>query len=155
MTEVITIVGLLVAMAVSFVFSGMEAGLFALSRVRIRHMMRSGDRRAKVLYRYLDQPERFLWTILVGNTIANFLLVALVVTRLYGSWSMRMPAFWLLLFAVLFGCYVLLDLLPKVLFRRYPNRMCLATVTPFRWLNCVSDTGCYTGGLVRRMADTR
>jgi putative hemolysin len=96
--------------------------------------MRSGDQRATKLYSYLEKPERFLWTILIGNTIANFLLVALVVTRLYGYWSLSKPMFWVGLFAVLFTSYVLLDLLPKVLFQRLPNRMCLALVNPFRWL---------------------
>jgi putative hemolysin len=131
--EFVTIAGLLAAMSISFVFSGMEAGLFALSRVRIRHMMRLGDRLAARLYNYLEHPERFLWTILIGNTIANFLLVTLVVIRFYELWSLS-RIFWLGLCAVLFTSYVLLDLLPKVLFQRLPNRMCLALVNPFRWL---------------------
>ena len=42
--------------------------------------------------------------------------------------------FWLGLFGVLFLAYVLLDLLPKVLFQQFPNRMCLAMVKPFKWM---------------------
>lgn len=140
MTVVITIAGVVAAMAVSFVLSGMEAGLFALSRVRIRHLMRQGDQRARILHGYLEKPEQFLWTILAGNTIANFLLVTILITSLYGGVvSVRKPVFWLGLFAVLFLAYVLLDLLPKILFQRFPNRMCLAMVNPFRWV-----TACLT-----------
>ena len=43
-----TLVG--AAMASSFVFSGMEAGVAALSRVRIRNLMRQGNARAAVLH---------------------------------------------------------------------------------------------------------
>lgn len=50
---------------------------------------------------------------------------------------MREPVFWLGLFAALFTAYVMLDLLPKVLFHRFPNRMCLLTVKPFRWMTAV------------------
>ena len=80
----------------SFFFSGMESGVFALSRLRIRHRMRSGDPRARLLHRYLENPENFLWTILVGNTLANFVIVGLLVTVLYrhlGRWPVW---FWLI-----------------------------------------------------------
>lgn len=130
----VTILGIMLTMGMSFLFSGMEAGLFALSRVRIRQWMRRGNHRAALLHGYLEKPERFLWTILTGNTISNFLLVALLVTALYGRWSLDATVFWLLLAAALFLMYVLLDLLPKTLFRRFPNRLCLFMVRPFRWL---------------------
>lgn len=134
MNIVSTILGIALTMAMSFLFSGMETGLFALSRVRIRQLMRTGNRRAALLHGYLEKPERFLWTILTGNIIANFLLVTILVTGLYSQWSLRTPVFWVMLTAALFLMYVLLDLLPKVLFRRFPNRLCLFMVRPFRWL---------------------
>ena len=62
-------------LVVSFVLSGMEAGVFALSRLRIRQQVRAGRPSGKVLYGFLEHPENFLWTILVGNTVANFLIL--------------------------------------------------------------------------------
>ena len=47
-------------LVVSFVLSGMEAGVFALSRLRIRQQMRTGRPSAKVLHDYLEYPENFL-----------------------------------------------------------------------------------------------
>jgi CBS domain containing-hemolysin-like protein len=64
--------GIALGLALSFLFSGMEAGVFALSRVRIRRLMRTGNSNARRLNRYLENPEDFLWTILAGNTLANF-----------------------------------------------------------------------------------
>jgi len=61
-----------VSLILSFLFSGMEAGVLALNRLRIRQLMRSGNRRAQALHNYLERPENFLWTILIGNTLAKF-----------------------------------------------------------------------------------
>jgi magnesium and cobalt exporter, CNNM family len=120
--------------ALSFLFSGMESGVFALSRLRIRQQTRTGNRRARVLHGYLENSEDFLWTILVGNTLLNFIAVSLMVHALYG-WTRRIghpSVFWLVLMLVIFLFYALCDLLPKMLFRLYPNRLCLAVVPFFR-----------------------
>ena len=116
----------------SFFLSGMEAGVFALSRLRIRHLMRSGNPRAGALLRYLERPENFLWTILVGNTLANVVVSSIGVMWLYG-WLRPWP--WLLILALVVSVllfYAACELLPKMLFRHHPNRLCLALVVPFR-----------------------
>jgi CBS domain containing-hemolysin-like protein len=123
-----------VCMIFSFILSGMETGVFALSRLRIRQQMRAGRRSAAVLYGFLENPENFLWTILVGNTLANFVVVAWIVAILHAR--LREHLIW---FAVVFAFAVFLfyafsDLLPKMLFRAYPNRLCLALARPFRLL---------------------
>lgn len=118
-------------LALSFLLSGMESGVFALSRVRIRRLMRAGDSNARRLNRYLEQPEEFLWTILAGNMLANFGVAVLVVIGsdqfirehpvLFGSGFV--------VGALLF--YAFCELLPKMLFRLYPNRLCLWLSKPF------------------------
>lgn len=118
--------------AFSFFLSGMEAGVFALSRLRIRQLMRAGSARAKVLHGYLEQPEDFLWTILVGNTLANFVAVSLAVIALHQRFGSRPAVFWAIFFVGGFFFYAICELLPKVLFRTLPNRLCVALVGPFR-----------------------
>jgi CBS domain containing-hemolysin-like protein len=119
-------------LALSFFMSGMESGVQALSPMRIRHWVRTGRPGARALQGYLERPENFLWTILVGNTLANFAVTVLLVTdlhaRLGGSPWMFWPAFGVLCG----GLYVVCDLLPKTLFRRFPNWICLHLVLPFR-----------------------
>jgi putative hemolysin len=119
-------------LVLSFVLSGMEAGVFALSRLRIRQQMRAGKQSAGVLYKYLENPETFLWTILVGNTVANFVILGWLVAVLYGA--LKGHWFWFaLIFSVLvFLFYTFFDLLPKMLFRSFPNRLCIVLAQPFR-----------------------
>jgi CBS domain containing-hemolysin-like protein len=119
----------------SFVFSGMEAGVFALNRLRIRQLSRAGRASARSLQRCLDQPENFLWTILVGNTLANLVIFGLTFAGFHQVTRGHVGGFLglFLVFVVLF--YVLCDLLPKMLFRQYPNRLCLAVARPYRVLH--------------------
>src|SRR5437762_12463921 len=86
-------------LAVSFLLSGMEAGVFALSRLRIRQQMRAGRRSAQVLFQYLENPENFLWTILVGNTVANALILGWLVVVLHQYLAERLLSF-VLVYAV-------------------------------------------------------
>jgi putative hemolysin len=119
-------------LVLSFVLSGMEAGVFALSRLRIRQQMRAGKRSAQVLHQYLDNPETFLWTILVGNTLANFIILGWLVTVLHETLSGHLLWFVLIFSVIVFLFYTFFDLLPKMLFRSFPNRLCTLLAQPFR-----------------------
>ncbi len=124
-------------LGVSFLLSGMEAGVFALSRLRIRQQMRSGRPSAKALHAYLENPENFLWTILVGNTLANLFLLGWLAVILHQVLDPHRAWLVVVFTVVVFLFYTLFDLLPKTLFRQYPNRLCLIMVRPFRiihWL---------------------
>ncbi len=128
--------GLLVmCLGLSFLLSGMEAGVFALSRVRIRQQMRAGRRSAKLLHEFLENPENFLWTIFVGNTAANFFIFGWAIFLLHEALPQRRLLFVLLFAAVVFLFYTLFDLLPKMLFRTFPNRLCLALAPPFQLIH--------------------
>ena len=132
MTLAIYIVLILLCASVSFLLSGMETGVFSLNRLRIRQQMRTGQAQAKILFNYYREPERFFWTILVGNTLANAAIITLLVTLL--NQHLAKSWFWpVFLFGVLV-LFIVCDLLPKTLFRTFPNRLCLAVATPFRTL---------------------
>jgi CBS domain containing-hemolysin-like protein len=124
-----------VCLALSFLLSGMEAGVFALSRMRVRQQMRAGRRSAEVLHGYLENPENFLWTILVGNTLANFIILGMVLVFLDGALPGQWFWFAVIFIVIVFLFYTLFDLLPKMLFRLYPNRLCLISARPFRFIH--------------------
>lgn len=119
-------------LVLTFIFSGMEAGVFALSRLRIRQQMRSGRRSAKVLHEYLEHPESFLWTILVGNTLVTLLVLGWLVVVLHSVVGYSGLLFGGVYCLAVFLFYACFDLLPKMLFRAFPNRLCLLLARPFR-----------------------
>ncbi len=121
-----------ISTALSFLFSGMESGVFALNRLRIRQLMRAGNPRATVLHHYLENSENFLWTIFVGNTVVNFTIFTLVVLTLH-RWLHAWPLWEVVAFsAAVFLFFIFCELLPKTLFRLFPNRLCLLLASPFR-----------------------
>jgi putative hemolysin len=122
-------------LGLSFFLSGMEAGVFALSRLRIRQQSRAGRRSAQLLHDYLEHPENFLWTILVGNTVANALILGWLVVILHQYFAGRAAWFVLVYAVAVFLFYALFDFLPKMLFRMYPTRLCVFLARPFRWVH--------------------
>ena len=123
---------LALCLLLSFLLSGMEAGVFALNRLRVRRMARSGNVSARVLNRLLEKPEEFLWTILVGNTLVNFIFLGWFIAKLHEFFSGQVILVVALLVAGVFLFYSFFDLLPKMLFRTYPNRLCLRAAKIFR-----------------------
>jgi CBS domain containing-hemolysin-like protein len=122
-------------LGLSFFLSGMEAGVFALSRLRIRQQSRAGLRSARLLLEYLENPENFLWTILVGNTVANALILGCLVLMLYQYLNGRVAWFVPVYAVAVFLFYALFDFLPKMLFRTFPTRLCVFFARPFRWVH--------------------
>ncbi|HTV43337.1 MAG TPA: CNNM domain-containing protein [Candidatus Sulfotelmatobacter sp.] len=131
-SNALTLVVLLPCLFVSFLLSGMEAGVFALNRLRVRRLARAGRPSARFLNRFLENPERFLWTILVGNTLANFLILGFALAKLREWFPGDVPVILVLFAAVVFLLYTLFDLLPKMLFRAQPNVLSLGSANIFR-----------------------
>lgn len=132
MSQSLIVAILAVSAAFSFFLSGFEAGALALSRWRIRQQMQAGRRRAKVLHQYLQKPDGFLWTILVGNTLAAFAFFSFLALELYQNLADHPALFGVAYAALVFCFYALCDLLPKMLFRQFPNRLTLLLVIPFQ-----------------------
>ena len=115
---------------VSFVFSGIEAGILSVNRVRLRHRLELRDRAAIRLNRLLKQPERLLVTVLVVTNLMNIFAITLTTQEIVarcGVWGY--PA----ALAAFLPVYLLgLELLPKSLFRRFPYRALAALTGPLR-----------------------
>ena len=128
---------LALCLGASFLLSGMEAGVFALNRLRVRRLARTGKPSAKLLNQFLEKPERFLWTILVGNTLVNFVILSWTLIKLR-EWFIGDTMVIVSLFALaVFFFYAFFDLLPKMLFRAHPNSLCLSAAKPFRYIHFI------------------
>lgn len=108
---------------IAFVFSGIEAGILSVSRVRLRHHAQRNDEMAGVaikLERLLARPERLMTTVLLVINFANvaaFALWAHEAVRYFGNAGYVIAPLLYLPF-YLIG----IELLPKSLFRRFPFR---------------------------------
>lgn len=143
-------VGIALLLVVSFVFSGVEAGLLSLNRVRLRNRVKHRDRNALRLQRLLKNPGRLLLTVVVVTHLANILAITLATgyfVRLWG-WAGYWVAYLFFLPLYLFG----LELFPKSVFRRFPTHALAFLATPLRFVYlALSPVFKLGGGLLGRL----
>ena len=128
--------GLLACMVISFTFSGIEAGVLSVNRVRLRHHARKGEPAAVQLDLLLMRIERLMITVVLVNNAANILGIALLY---YYFTAMLGPVGSLVTLAVALPVFVvLLEFLPRVIFRRFPYRTLavFARILTFAHLLC-------------------
>jgi Mg2+/Co2+ transporter CorB len=106
-------------------FSGAETSMMALNRYRLNHLIRKGNRSAKLTGRLLSQVDKLLGSILFGNTLLNVAAAAvtnILILRLFGASELA------ILFGTLAITFVLLvfsEIMPKIIAATYPERVAL------------------------------
>ncbi|NLW22531.1 MAG: HlyC/CorC family transporter [Tissierellia bacterium] len=65
------IILLAICLTISSIFSAAETGLMSLSKIRIRQMVEDKVKRADIIEKLVNNPNRLLSAILIGNNIAN------------------------------------------------------------------------------------
>lgn len=134
---------------VSFVFSGIEAGILSVNRVRLKHRVKLRDRAALRLNRLLEQPERLLVTVLVVTNLMNIFAITLITQEFVARFGGRGYP---LVLAAFLPVYLLgLELLPKSLFRRFPYRALAALTGPLRLADLLLSPMHAAGAAVSRM----
>ena len=124
----LAIAGLLL---IAFLFSGMEAGLLSLNRVRLRNRVKHRDRNALRLQRLLRHPERLLLTVVIVTNLASICAVTLGTAALVQECG---PAGFGVAFVLFLPLYLFgLELFPKALFRRFPTHALAFLSTPLRF----------------------
>jgi Mg2+/Co2+ transporter CorB len=84
----LTIAAIVVLLALSGFFSGSETAVTATSRGRMHTLAKDGDQRAMAVNRLIENQERFLGAILLGNNLVNVLGSALATSlflQLFGQ----------------------------------------------------------------------
>ena len=84
---------LVILIAASAFFSGSEAALISLSRLRARGMKERGIKGAEAVLRLLEDRNRFLTSILIGNTVV-LLAADSLATILFVRTGVPNPALW-------------------------------------------------------------
>src|ERR1700752_2498437 len=115
------IAALVALLLISAFFSMAETAMMALSRIRLRHLVRQGSVAARRTQELLDRTDRLLSVILIGNSFANAAITALftaLVLLYFGDhhWNLAIATV-LIAFAIL----VFSEVTPKVIGATYPQ----------------------------------
>ena len=116
---------LVVILICSAFFSASETSMMALNRLRLNHLVRKGNKSAKLTAKLLTHTDRLLGSMLFGNTLLNAAaasLTGIIVLRMFGHND------WYLLggtVAISFALLVFSEIMPKVIAASHPERIAL------------------------------
>jgi len=116
---------LLILLALIFFFAGIETGIISLNRLKLESEARSNKRKEQLL-KFIQHPDKFLGTSLIGNNIFNVILAS-VATYLVQKIAITHPSQiidprWTSL-GVGFVVLVFAEILPKAIFRDYADKL--------------------------------
>jgi CBS domain containing-hemolysin-like protein len=123
-------IGLVLLLGISAFFAMSETSMIGVNRHAVRQRALAGSRRAQRLDAMLNDPERILSTVLVGNTIVNIAAAALgthIAEQLFASFADVIGAV-----AVTISVLILCELVPKTLAVQAPLPIALALARPLR-----------------------
>ena len=119
------IVALMVFLVLSAFFSIAETSMMALNRYRLKHLVKTGNRGARLAANLLARTDRLLGVVLLGNNLINAAAAALVTYlsfRFFGESKLSLSLGTL---AVTFAILIFSEITPKVIGATYPERIAL------------------------------
>lgn len=129
MLEDIPVYLLLIILALLLLLSGFfslsETSMMAVNRYRLRHLAKQGHRGAQLTVRLLQDTDKLLGVILLGNNLLNTAaatLVAVIVTLIFAHSEL---ALLLGSIAITLAILIFSEITPKVIAAAYPERIAL------------------------------
>ncbi len=117
------LLALVVFLVISGFFSVAETSMMALNRYRLKHLVKTGHRGARLTAQLLARPDRLLGVVLLGNNLINAASAALVTYltfRFFGESELALSAATLI---VTFVILVFSEITPKVIGATYPEKI--------------------------------
>jgi putative hemolysin len=122
----VILIFLFILAALSFFFSASETAIIGLSRIRLRHMIAKGIKRAQNIQRLFSKIDKFIAAILIGNDFMNIAISAIVTAifvHIFGyHWGVIFSTF-ISTFFVLILC----EITPKILATKHAEKIALFT----------------------------
>ena len=123
-TDVIHITSLFILLIFSAFFSSAETALSLVTKVKLHAMEEEGKKHVKLLNRIMDNYDRVITTILIGNNIVNLSassLATIITLKLWGNIYVSVTTGVLTFIVLIFG-----EIVPKTIARRKSDEMALS-----------------------------
>ena len=111
-TEILILI-LTVLFLLSAFFSGSETALMSINKYKMRHQAKLNNKGAKAAKKLLENPDKIIGVILLGNNLTNILITqiaTLISLRLYGDIGLAIATGLLTVFILIFA-----ELTPKTI----------------------------------------
>jgi len=126
----IQIIVLIILLIGSSFFSASETALMSLSKIRIRHMQDEGIKGAKLVASLIDDPNKLLTSILIGNNVVNIAATSISTSlfiALIGPQGVAVATFIMTILVLLFG-----EITPKTIAANSSEKVSILVSKPIK-----------------------
>ncbi len=114
---------ILIALLLSMYFAGTEASLLNVNKIRMMSLADNGSKKAKRVLFILNNYDRAIITILIGNNIAHITFATVVTVMVTGIWGAGAVAVSTLLSTLV--VFLLGELVPKIFAKQFNEKFAL------------------------------
>lgn len=114
---------------ISFFFSASETAIIALSKIRLRHLVNKGIKRAKSVQRLITKLDKFIAAILIGNDFVNIAISAIATAIAVQIFGYRLGVI-ISTFVSTFFVLIFCEITPKILATKHTEKIALLSA-PF------------------------
>lgn len=121
--NIIQLIILILLVILSAFFSSAETAMSCVSRVRIKALAEENNKRAMAVQRILEDYQKMLSAVLIGNNIVNLsasALATIFVQRIWGEWAISIGTGVLTIAVLIIG-----EIIPKTIATTYAENMAL------------------------------
>ena len=124
---------LIICLIFSAFFSSAETAFISLQRFRLEHLIETNIKGAKRVAKIIEKPERFLSTVLLGNTFMETAAATLATTLAISLWGEK-PELAVLIATVGLTIILLIfcETTPKTIAAHFPEKLSLMFVQPLQ-----------------------
>lgn len=133
-------------------FSATETAFTSVNRIRLKNMAASGNRKAKLVIRLIEDYDRLLSTVLVGNNMVNIAMTAiatLMFVTLYGEYGAPIATLVVTIIVLIFG-----EISPKSMAKEIPEKFAMASAPVIQFLVVALRPLTWFFGLFRSLVNT-
>lgn len=124
MEHIIVIILFIIFAGISFFLSACETSIIGLSKIRLRHMIAQGVKRAQSVQNLVSKMDKFIAAILIGNNFVNIAMSAIITALcipIFGfKWGTVVATFVTAFFVLVF-C----EITPKMLATKHTDKVAL------------------------------
>ena len=123
------IIVLIILVICSAYFSGTEASLMSVSRIRIKNEAGNGSKKASLVLRFTENFDKVISTLLIGNNIVNILatsIATVLFTTYFPKYGVTLSTIVMTVVELIFG-----EICPKSVAKQRPESFAMASAPVF------------------------
>lgn len=141
-SQIIPIILMIICIILSAFFSAVETAFNSINRIKMKSLADNGNKKADKALKLLDEYDKFLSTVLIGNNVVNILLTSLTTAlfiKLAGSYGPTISTVVITIVVLIFG-----EITPKTMAKKAPESFAMfalpilnffiVILTPFSFL---------------------